>query len=133
MKHPNYIPAILLSAFMMAPPVVSAAYDNPADNALKMQTGDNAAESKASTGEGRSDSSSKAEYVDDATITQNVKKAIDREPQIANQSVQIETKEGVVTVSGKVNDERFKGKIIQVVQGVKGVKSVKNNMTLGNS
>ena len=111
--------------------MASAAYDEPLADTPPMQSGDRAAD-KASTGFGRSDSSSQVEKVDDTLITENVKKAIDRDPQVASQNVQIDTRDGVVTVSGQVNDERFKGKIIQVVQGVKGVKSVKNTITLGN-
>lgn len=114
---------------MTSPLATYAANDDPVQDAQQLQMADDA---KTSTGVGRSDSKGKAEYVDDSTITDNVKKAIERDPQIANQKVDVKTKNGVVTVSGSVNDERFKGKIIQVIQSVPGVRSVQNDIKLGN-
>lgn len=120
---------------MMGPMFASAAYNDPVNSNEPVQAVDKPDNGSGgmSTGESRSDSRSKAEYVDDSAITDSVKKALDRDPQVANQDVKVDTKNGIVTLSGKVNDIRFKGRIVQIVQGVKGVRSVRNNIALGNS
>lgn len=134
-QQPKYLSAVLLSVYLLGRGFIAMAYEDPVRSNEPVQVGESkdAESGKMSTGEGRSDSKSKAEFVDDSTINDNVKQALERDPQLANQKVKVDTKNGVVTVSGKVNDERYRGRIIQVVQGVKGVRAVKNNITIGNS
>lgn len=45
-------------------------------------------------------------------------------------TVVVDSKEGNVTLTGKVSSAAEKAKAAQLVQGVKGVKSVKNNITV---
>jgi len=134
MRQPEYLLAALFAAYLTGP-VFAAGYEDPVRSNEPVQVGESkdADSGKMSTGEGRSDGRSKAEFVDDAKLQDNVKQALERDPQLANHKFKVDTKNGVVTVSGNVNDERYRGKAIQVIQGVKGVRAVKNNITLGDS
>lgn len=131
MRQPKYLAVLVIGAALTGP-MTAIAYDDPVrSNEPVRMTDKNSDASKLSTGQGRSDSKSKADFVDDRDISNNVKKALDSDPQVSGQDVKVDTHNGVVTVSGKVNDERFKGRIIQVVQSVKGVRAVKNELKLG--
>ncbi|GBG15053.1 uncharacterized protein NMK_2654 [Novimethylophilus kurashikiensis] len=131
MRQPKYLSALLVGTALMGP-LGAIAYDDPVRSNEPVQMTDKDSDAaKLSTGQGRSDSKSKAGFVDDRDISDNVKKALGRDPQVSGQDVKVDVHNGLVTVSGKVNDERFKGRIIQVVQGVKGVRAVKNELKLG--
>jgi osmotically-inducible protein OsmY len=139
MKQPKYLLAVILTAFM-ATPLLATAADAAAvqaadkippaanDKMVPAETPDSMPNSAKAT-----NASSDAASVDDATITKNVKKALASNADIAKQKVQVETSDGVVTVTGQVNDQQHTSKIVQVIASVKGVKSVNNQITMGNS
>jgi hyperosmotically inducible protein len=68
------------------------------------------------------------EYVDDATVTTRVKKAIYDEPTLKVTEISVRTEDSVVTLSGAVKTRTEAGKAEQVARGVKGVKAVRNEL-----
>lgn len=66
----------------------------------------------------------------DANVTISVKKAFTADAHLAKDatSIQIETKEGVVTLSGIVSNQEIKDLFTKKAQGVQGVKSVVNEI-----
>lgn len=67
---------------------------------------------------------------DDATLTSKVKsKLVAQNPSLAS-AVNVETKDGVVTLSGAVDSDTTKSLAEQSAKTVAGVKSVVNNLTV---
>lgn len=73
------------------------------------------------------------EVVNDAAITGKVKAAVMAEPGISSLKINVDTKDGVVTLNGKIDTQEHKDRAIQVAQSVDGVKSVVDNLTLSAS
>jgi len=65
---------------------------------------------------------------DDATITSNVRAKLAAD--LPGSTINVDTKEGVVTLSGMVNSDADKAKAEQLAKSVEGVKSVTNNLTV---
>jgi hyperosmotically inducible protein len=68
--------------------------------------------------------------IDDATITTKVKTAVLAEPGLKTLQIDVDTKNGVVTLAGTVDTPALKDRAQQVAQAVNGVKSVDNNLTV---
>jgi len=68
--------------------------------------------------------------IDDATITTKVKTAVLAEPGLKTLQIDVDTKNGVVMLSGTVDNQALKERAAQVAQAVNGVKSVDNNLTV---
>jgi hyperosmotically inducible protein len=66
---------------------------------------------------------------DDAAITAAVKSKLAADAALATSVINVETKGGVVTLSGTVNNAADVGRAATLAQGVEGVKSVTNNLT----
>ena len=71
-----------------------------------------------------------AAAIDDATITTKVKTAVLAEPGLKTLQIDVDTKNGVVMLSGTVDSTALKERAAQVAQAVNGVKSVDNNLTV---
>ena len=71
-----------------------------------------------------------ATAIDDATITTKVKTAVLAEPGLKTLQIDVDTKNGVVMLSGTVDNQALKERATQVAQAVNGVKSVDNNLTV---
>jgi hypothetical protein len=71
-----------------------------------------------------------AAAIDDATITTKVKTAVLAEPGLKTLQIEVDTKGGVVTLAGTVDNAALKERAQQVAQAVTGVKSVENNLTV---
>lgn len=69
-------------------------------------------------------------YVDDATITTKVKAALAADSMTKALQVDVGTYNGVVQLSGFVDNEATIQKAGEIARGVTGVKEVKNNLTL---
>lgn len=65
---------------------------------------------------------------DDAQVYDNVKMRLANDPDIKGGNLTVEVKDGVVTVSGRVDKERARQKIEKVAKKVKGVTSVINQV-----
>jgi hyperosmotically inducible protein len=70
--------------------------------------------------------------VDDSTLATNVQKALKADAKTKNLDIKAEVSKGVVTLTGKAGDTRWKARAETVARSVKGVKSVTNNITIGD-
>ena len=77
--------------------------------------------------------SSAAAAVDDATITTKVKAAVMAEPGLKSTEINVDTKDGVVTLAGTVNSQDLKQRATQVAQQVQGVKQVSDQLVVKSS
>jgi osmotically-inducible protein OsmY len=68
--------------------------------------------------------------VDDDTITDRVKEAVERDPSLKSADINVETSKGRVQLSGFVNSRDDINRAVKVAKGVKGVKVVMNDMIL---
>lgn len=68
--------------------------------------------------------------VDDAAITTKVKSAVFAEPGLKSLQINVETKDGVVTLSGTVDTPQLKQRTAQITQNVAGVRSVIDNIAV---
>jgi hyperosmotically inducible protein len=71
-----------------------------------------------------------ATAVDDTAITAKVKAAVLAEPGLKTLQIDVDTKDGVVTLSGTVDSSTMKERASQVAQGVSGVRSVVDNLAV---
>ena len=71
---------------------------------------------------------STGEYVDDSVITTKVKSLIAADDFLKSFEISVETRKGVVQLSGWVKTQDAVNKAGQIARGVKGVVSVKNNL-----
>jgi osmotically-inducible protein OsmY len=69
------------------------------------------------------------QYVDDKTLTANVKTALSDNPDFKFGDVSVDTMNGTVQLSGFVNTEDQKSKAVEIAKGVQGVKDVQDKMT----
>lgn len=68
--------------------------------------------------------------VEDATITTKVKSAVLAEPGLKTLQIGVDTKDGVVTLSGTVDTPVLKERAMQIAQQVDGVRSVVDNLSI---
>ncbi|MHB8483513.1 MAG: BON domain-containing protein [Nitrospiria bacterium] len=73
------------------------------------------------------------EIIDDASITAQVKMTLVSHRSTSASNTQVETNEGVVTLSGKARNSAEKDLAAKLVTDIYGVKSVVNNMTIDES
>jgi osmotically-inducible protein OsmY len=73
---------------------------------------------------------STGEYVDDATISTKVRAEIIRDPNLKMGQVGVETMQGVVQLTGFVDNPAQKAEAAQLARSIKGVKEVKNNIVV---
>lgn len=67
-------------------------------------------------------------YIDDATITTQIKARFADNTQVAATSISVETLKGTVLLSGFAKDATEKTLAEKIASGVNGVKSVKNEI-----
>lgn len=68
--------------------------------------------------------------VDDAALTARVKAALIAEPSIKAMTIDVDSKDGVVTLFGTTDTLANRDKATQAAAGVQGVKSVLNNLKI---
>jgi hypothetical protein len=71
---------------------------------------------------------SPGEYVDDSVITTKVKSLLAEDDFLKSFQIGVETRKGIVQLSGFVNSKQAVDKAGQIARGVKGVTSVKNDL-----
>jgi len=64
------------------------------------------------------------EFLDDATITTQVKSSLVADPLLSASAISVETTQGVVHLTGTVKSEQERHRAIQLVQGVAGVREI---------
>ena len=72
--------------------------------------------------------SSPGDYIDDTVITTKVKAAIFDDPNLKVMQISVETRQGIVQLSGFVNSAQDVRRAGEVARGVAGVESVKNDL-----
>jgi hyperosmotically inducible protein len=70
------------------------------------------------------------QQADDASVTAGVKAAIAAEPALKGGEIQVDTKQGVVQLSGYVSSAEDVATAAAVARTVKGVQSVRNDLRL---
>ena len=68
--------------------------------------------------------------IDDTVVTTKVKSALLGDQDIRGFDIKVETRKGIVLLSGFVDSQARADRAILVVRGVEGVKGVENNMTI---
>lgn len=133
--------ATLLSCFtVVGLSLVLTACNSSSDSALKKQasqTWDSAAKTVEMAGKDTGNAISSGakntgEYIDDSSITADVKGKLLGTKGISSNSVSVKTVNGVVYLSGFVKSADQIDKITQVASQVNGVKSVQNGLVLAN-
>ena len=71
--------------------------------------------------------------VDDAAITAQVKTVIMAEPGLKSTNINVDAKDGVVTLTGTVPSAPLKDRAKEIASNVAGVKSVQDNLTTPQS
>jgi osmotically-inducible protein OsmY len=70
--------------------------------------------------------SSTGEVVDDSVITTKIKTQLAEDEFLKSFQISVETRKGIVELSGFVDSQKAKDKAGQIARGVGGVKSVQN-------
>jgi hyperosmotically inducible protein len=73
-------------------------------------------------------SASDAEKVSDMALAENVKSVLEADDSLRSFNIGIETRDGVVILSGWVSSQDALVKAGQIVRSVKGTRSVENNL-----
>jgi len=69
-------------------------------------------------------------FVTDATITDKVKTELLADKNIVSLSISVATDKGIVTLSGKVENQLQKDEVVKVTSQISGVKSVIDQLTV---
>lgn len=78
----------------------------------------------------QSEPQSPGAYMGDSWVTTKVKTAILNEPSLKVLQINVETYEGVVQLSGFVDNAASRTKAAEIARSVQGVKTVKNELEL---
>ena len=70
------------------------------------------------------------EAIDDATITAQVKAALVEDDDLAALDINVDTRDGVVTLNGEVDEQSDIARATEVANDVSGVRSIQNNLTV---
>ncbi|MGM0905731.1 MAG: BON domain-containing protein [Pseudomonadota bacterium] len=98
--------------------------ESKAENAMQ-ETEDKAQEAKSYTEQKAKDA---GEYVDDAVITTKVKAVIFEDDNLSSMDINVETNNGIVQLSGFVEDEADIDTAENLAATVKGVKDIENDI-----
>jgi osmotically-inducible protein OsmY len=71
---------------------------------------------------------SAGEYVDDSVITTKVKSLLAADDFLKSFQISVESRKGIVQLSGFVDSQKAVDKAGEIVRSVKGVKSIKNDL-----
>jgi len=66
----------------------------------------------------------------DPGVTTAVKAKLAADDTVKAYKIDVDTKDGVVTLSGTVDNAEMKSRAVQIAQGVQGVKSVNDNLSV---
>ncbi len=69
----------------------------------------------------------------DTTITQAVKEKLLLQPETSAEKIDVDTHQGVVTLSGQVKTPEEKEKVIQIARATEGVQRVEDHLSVGTS
>jgi hyperosmotically inducible protein len=118
----------LLAAALASVALLGAGCSDQRSTDTVGQKMDRATDKMAATTENAANKTATA--IDDTAITTKVKSAMVADPTLKALQINVETKNGVVTLAGAVDSQAMKDKATEVTQAVSGVKSVDNNLTV---
>lgn len=70
---------------------------------------------------------SAGEVIDDALITTKIKSSLAADPQVSALAIDVDTSNGIVSLTGVVDSEAQRQRAIQLAQGMEGVRRVDGN------
>jgi len=70
------------------------------------------------------------DYVDDSVITSKIKTQLAQDDFLKSFQISVESRKGIVLLSGFVDSQKAVDKAGQIARGVEGVKSVRNNLVV---
>ena len=70
------------------------------------------------------------ETIDDATVTTRVKTSLLNDPDVGGMRIDVDTFQGIVTLSGRVKTRDEETKAIALARKIGGVKEVKSTLTI---
>jgi osmotically-inducible protein OsmY len=70
------------------------------------------------------------DYVDDSVITSKIKTQLASDDFLKSFQISVESRKGIVQLSGFVDSQNAKDKAGQIARGVDGVKSIRNNLVV---
>lgn len=73
-----------------------------------------------------------AAVMDDAGITAKVSAGLAKEPDLSAVKIDVDTRNGIVTLNGPVKTPEARSRAAQIAQSVDGVNSVVNHLTVNN-
>ncbi len=71
------------------------------------------------------------ERIDDAVITSTIEAKLAADPEVSAFDVDVDTADGMVRLSGIVDDERARSEAVSLATGTKGVRGVVNDIEIG--
>jgi hyperosmotically inducible protein len=78
-----------------------------------------------------SEKSKKAgEFIDDTAITTKIKAEIAKDPMLKVSQISVETKNGVVRLSGVVDSPQSIDRVLEIIRNVKNVQSTENGLVV---
>ncbi|MDP2449139.1 MAG: BON domain-containing protein [Polaromonas sp.] len=86
--------------------------------------------SKDAQATGSQASTTMGEKIDDLTITATVSTGLAKDPDLSAIKINVDTKDGVVTLNGPAPSAAAKDKATEIAKQVKGVTSVNNQLTV---
>jgi hyperosmotically inducible protein len=121
--HHTFLAAVSVVAIMAA-----GCGQNSKSDDVAQKDNPSAAQQTADTGGKMGGATTAA--IDDSTITTKVKAAIIAEPTLSAMDIKVNTTEGVVTLSGTLDDPQKITKAEHLAQAVDGVKTVNNELVV---
>ncbi|QNM95159.1 BON domain-containing protein [Chitinimonas koreensis] len=113
------------------PPTTDTAPVAPTDVPTPMPSSDMPPADGSSAGAQIENAGEKAgQAIDDATVTTKVKAALAADAGLKTLKLDVDTKDGAVTVRGNVDSQTTADNVARVAQGVEGVKSVNSQLTV---
>lgn len=79
---------------------------------------------------GCSSTRSTGEVIDDAAITSSVKAKFAADPEVKAHEIDVDTVDGVVTLSGNIDDNATRDEAIQLARNTDGVRGVTDNLSI---
>jgi hyperosmotically inducible periplasmic protein len=79
----------------------------------------------------RTSSESLGDKMSDASLTATVKSKLLADPDTSGLRIDVDTKDKVVTLTGKVKSQAEKGQAVQIARNTEGVKGVNDKLTIG--
>ncbi len=73
---------------------------------------------------------STGDYIDDSVITTKIKSQLANDDFLKSFQISVESRKGIVLLSGFVDSQKAVDKAGQIARGVNGVKSVNNNLVV---